>query len=142
MACTVGQWGQLRATPVGVGVGGQKQLAGHRAQPVGMLGDSLEEFRRWEERSVILISRCTEDKDGQQSLIFNSEERANLADPASNALSLRVGGCRTTAGAAEGFAFSCQGLILLRWELRTDVPTGLPRDARASSLGGGWSSPF
>ena len=27
-------------------------------------------------------------------------------------------------------------------ELRTDVLTGLSQDARASSLGGGWSSPF
>lgn len=91
MACIVGQWGQLRATPLGVSVGGEKQLASHRPQPVGVLGDSLEEFRSWEERSVILISRCTEDKDGQQSLIFNSDERANLADTASNALSLVLG---------------------------------------------------
>lgn len=54
--------------------------------PAGRL---LGRIQKWEERSVILIS--TEDKDGQQSLIFNSDERANLADTASNASPLVLG---------------------------------------------------
>lgn len=77
------QWGLV----LGTEAAGQPQAPA--SWPAGRL---LGRIQKWEERSVILISRCTEDKDGQQLiLIFNSDERANLADTASNASSLVLG---------------------------------------------------